>query len=71
VSAFWCRAQELLALAEYPALGVTQGQGPTRRGGGKCSTEFEVRVVLHPLKRARRVAITGIEITPDRPGLAG
>jgi site-specific DNA recombinase len=33
--------------------------------------EFEVRVVLHPVGHAPRVAVTGTEITPDGSELAG
>ena len=33
--------------------------------------EFEVRVVLHPTGHARRVAVTGMEISPDGTELAG
>lgn len=33
--------------------------------------EFEVRVVLHPMGHNPRVAMTGMEISPNRFGLAG
>jgi site-specific DNA recombinase len=33
--------------------------------------EFEVRVVLHPTGHNPRVAITGMEISPDGAGLNG
>jgi len=33
--------------------------------------EFEVRVVLHPREHEPRVAITGMEISPDGLGLVG
>jgi site-specific DNA recombinase len=33
--------------------------------------EFEVRVVLHPMGHDPRVAVTGMEISPDGSGLDG
>jgi hypothetical protein len=33
--------------------------------------EFEVRVVLHPTRRDPRVAVTGMEISPDELELTG
>jgi hypothetical protein len=33
--------------------------------------EFEVRAVLHPTGHSPRVAVTGMEISQDLPGMAG
>ena len=33
--------------------------------------EFEVRVVLHPVGHEPRVAVTGMEVTPDGSDLIG